>query len=137
MSTPRAAGIMDELAAEFHFTYEPCSADIDEQAIRHADPAALVTALAKAKAAAIEAKLRSAGHTDGLLLTCDQVVVHEGEILEKPKDKEEVGCWWCAWGSAIAGAGAGVGGWERGLLAGCLPGTAECGRPCMGACVRG
>lgn len=58
--------------------------------------------LAHAKAAAIADKLRleaavvgaacaPAPHVDGLLVTCDQVVVHEGNILEKPEDEAQAG----------------------------------------------
>jgi predicted house-cleaning NTP pyrophosphatase (Maf/HAM1 superfamily) len=79
---------MDELAAQYGFTYEVAKADIDEKAIRHDDARQLVLQLAHAKAAAIAAKLReglgSAGSSgsggsngnssiSGLLVTCDQV----------------------------------------------------------------
>lgn len=69
------AGIMDELAKEYGFSYEVAKADIDEKAIRHEDAQHLVLRLAHAKAAAIAAKLEAAegpGRT-GLLITCDQV----------------------------------------------------------------
>ncbi|GAB4815115.1 hypothetical protein N2152v2_002161 [Parachlorella kessleri] len=82
-------GIMDEVAKEYGFTYEVCTADIDEKAIREPDPKHLVIRLAHAKAEAIRAKLLLAGTITGLLLTCDQVVVHEGRILEKPHDAAE------------------------------------------------
>ena len=62
------------------------SADIDEKAIRRSDPKELVLALAHAKADAI---LDDGGLTHGYLITCDQVVVHEGRILEKPESEEE------------------------------------------------
>ena len=82
---------MDELAAEHGFSYEVAKADIDEKAIRHPDPQTLVLRLAHAKAAAVIAKLEAAGGGgSGLLVTCDQVVLHEGRILEKPEDAEEV-----------------------------------------------
>jgi predicted house-cleaning NTP pyrophosphatase (Maf/HAM1 superfamily) len=69
-----AAGIMDELAAQYGFQYEVAKAGIDESAIRHDDARQLVLALAHAKADAIRAALaqRGAGGT-GLLITCDQV----------------------------------------------------------------
>ena len=67
------AGIMDELAKEHGFSYEVCTADIDEKAIRESDPKHLVIRLAHAKAEAIRAKLLLAGTITGLLLTCDQV----------------------------------------------------------------
>lgn len=67
--------------------------DIDERAIRHEDPVALVEALARAKADALLARWRGkdadAGPTPDFLITCDQVVVCNGEICEKPEDRDE------------------------------------------------
>lgn len=94
------------------------TADIDEKAIRLPCPEQLVTTLAHAKADAILTRLRAAGGAEvaeqpppaqgegqqeeqqqgqqgegqqsaALLITCDQVVVHEGRILEKPESLEE------------------------------------------------
>ena len=67
------------------------TADIDERAIgdRTSNPEALVLQLARAKAAAIFKKLGSL-QGKALLITCDQVVVHDGKILEKPTSVEEV-----------------------------------------------
>eukprot|EP00199_Chlamydomonas_sp_CCMP681_P005776 CAMPEP_0119107900 /NCGR_PEP_ID=MMETSP1180-20130426/12269_1 /TAXON_ID=3052 ORGANISM="Chlamydomonas cf sp, Strain CCMP681" /NCGR_SAMPLE_ID=MMETSP1180 /ASSEMBLY_ACC=CAM_ASM_000741 /LENGTH=231 /DNA_ID=CAMNT_0007093449 /DNA_START=97 /DNA_END=792 /DNA_ORIENTATION=- len=67
------------------------TADIDEKAIRRPDPRELVMTLAHAKAEAIRAKMRDAGEdvSQGYLITCDQVVVHEGIILEKPESLDE------------------------------------------------
>jgi len=69
------------------------AAGIDEQAIRRDTPEALVIALAHAKADAVLAKLRSPSGAvtadsarSPLLITADQVVVHDGRILEKPVD---------------------------------------------------
>ncbi|CAM9276612.1 unnamed protein product, partial [Sphacelaria rigidula] len=72
------------------------TADIDEAAIgdRTSDPRELVLELGAAKAKALlpvleaEAKLGTLGSK--YLLTADQVVVHEGRILEKPADENEV-----------------------------------------------
>ena len=64
------------------------AANIDEKALRRPTPEALVLALSEAKAAAILPRLAGRpGHT--LLITCDQVVVHRGRILEKPESVEE------------------------------------------------
>lgn len=65
------------------------SADIDEKAIRYDDPRQLVLALAHAKADAILEKENGFGGEDGYLITCDQVVLHKGCILEKPEDEGE------------------------------------------------
>lgn len=80
--------------------FEVITADIDESAIRAEAAEDLVTLLASAKAEAILAKItnnpafnkRSDSDSDErpiLLITADQVVVHEGVILEKPKSADE------------------------------------------------
>ncbi|PRW61253.1 septum formation MAF [Chlorella sorokiniana] len=99
--------IMDELAARYGFKYEIAKADIDEKAIRHEDAQHLVLRLAHAKADAIRAKLQAAADEagqplDGLLVTCDQVVLHEGQILEKPEDEAEARRYIAGYGRAPA-----------------------------------
>jgi len=67
-------------------------ADIDEKAIGDRvewEPERLVLALGHAKADAILASGLYEGDTAGLLITGDQVVVHENRIIEKPQDIEE------------------------------------------------
>jgi septum formation protein len=81
---------MDELAAQHGFTYEVVTAGIDEKAIREPHPRDLVLKLGHAKAAAIREKLEAEGTATGLLITCDQVVVHQERILEKPENEAEV-----------------------------------------------
>jgi septum formation protein len=100
--------VMDQLCKEHPFTYEVLKADIDEKAIRHEQPQQLVLALAHAKADAIiqalqqqqqQGKQQGTGNSQpgssssssgaGLLITCDQVVVHDGQIREKPEDVQE------------------------------------------------
>jgi len=78
---------MDELCQEVGFQYEVLTADIDEKAIRREDPSELVSVLAQAKATAIQNRMKE--KENALLITCDQVVVHEGKILEKPVDADE------------------------------------------------
>lgn len=99
---------MDQLCKEYSFGYEVIKADIDEKAIRHEQPQQLVLALAHAKADAIIHKLQQqhmeqqqqqqqdeqqkhgiGSSMAGLLVTCDQVVVHEDTIREKPADVSE------------------------------------------------
>ncbi|OAE22777.1 hypothetical protein AXG93_2035s1610 [Marchantia polymorpha subsp. ruderalis] len=89
-SSQTRRAIMKEMGLEF----EILTADIDESSIRREKPEDLVMALAEAKAQAILARLAtkesdadSAQQT--LLITADQVVVHEGNILEKPRTSEE------------------------------------------------
>lgn len=76
--------------------FEVVTAGIDEKAIRAPDAEDLVVKLAHAKAEAILAKLAlnpstklSQKDVPVLLITADQVVVHEGVILEKPQSAEE------------------------------------------------
>ncbi|CAM6099792.1 unnamed protein product [Calypogeia fissa] len=81
---------------EMGYDFVVVSADIDERLIRREKPEDLVMALAEAKAKAILAKLAASPATDlsqnsqtTLLITADQVVVHEGNIREKPRTVEE------------------------------------------------
>lgn len=80
---------MKELAQQYGFDYDTVTADIDEQALgdRTSDPAELVTLLAQAKADAIYERLES---KLGLLLTCDQVVIYQGRVREKPASTQQV-----------------------------------------------
>ncbi|PIN15243.1 putative nucleic acid-binding protein ASMTL [Handroanthus impetiginosus] len=107
-----------KIVADMGFEFTTMSADIDEKAIRKEKPEDLVMALAEAKADAILGKLQNTenqekdtkptlviaadtvenaqpklhGKGDAeptLLITCDQVVVYEGMIREKPFSKEE------------------------------------------------
>jgi septum formation protein len=101
---------MDSLASQYSFKYEVLKADIDEKAIRHDSPTDLVLALAHAKADALLQKLAAADSSSSsgnsraagggssssggtFLITCDQVVVHDGQIREKPEDVAEAHRW--------------------------------------------
>ena len=66
-------------------------ADIDEKAIRHDDPREMVKLIAAAKADEIVKKLNleKERKEDVVLLTCDQVVVFENAVLEKPSSRTE------------------------------------------------
>jgi septum formation protein len=77
---------------ELGYDFDVLTADIDESAIRRESAEDLVLALAEAKAEAILAKLSNAQqHSDEsssrnlqtlvLLITADQVVLHQGLIL--------------------------------------------------------
>ena len=87
-SATRRAILAEVVGADF----EVIKPDIDEKAIRHADPAELVLALGKAKAAALlegERGVRIRAPPAALVLTADQVVVCDGKILEKPRNEAE------------------------------------------------
>jgi septum formation protein len=73
--------VMDELG----FEYEVMAPEIDEKAILIDDPDALVLAIAHAKADALVGAVEG----EALIITSDQVVVWNGEIREKPQDREE------------------------------------------------
>ena len=65
------------------------TAELDERALgdRTQSPETLVSLLARAKATAIQKKLEP---QKAVLVTCDQVVVHKGQIREKPLNEQEV-----------------------------------------------
>lgn len=74
------------------YTFSVIKADIDERAIGNRDDAsqasALVLLLANAKADAVLPKIPELFRKN-VLLTADQVVVHDNRILEKPQNREE------------------------------------------------
>ncbi|KAI8002729.1 7-methyl-GTP pyrophosphatase [Camellia lanceoleosa] len=82
-----------KVLAEMGYDFTIMSADIDEKSIRKEKPEELVMALAEAKAEAITPKLPIGDYKrdaePSVLITCDQVVVCEGMIREKPLSKEE------------------------------------------------
>ncbi len=67
------------------YSFKVMAADIDEKVIRFEDPKKLTMALAKAKAEALRLKIKE----PSLLITADQVVLWNGEILEKPESPEQ------------------------------------------------
>jgi len=74
-----------QLLREMGYDFEVISPSVGEQSIRRADPEALALALAHAKADAVVASLQS----PALVITADQVVVHQGQIREKPGSADE------------------------------------------------
>ncbi|KAL3372122.1 hypothetical protein AABB24_008584 [Solanum stoloniferum] len=82
-----------KILGDMGYEFTTMSADIDEKAIRKEKPEDLVMALAEAKAEAIIPRV-SIGESEGdaeptLLITCDQVVVYEGVVREKPSSEAE------------------------------------------------
>jgi len=73
--------ILDSLGIKF----TTLSPDIDEKAIRDPDPSILTRKIARAKADALLAKI----DYPAILITSDQVILHNGVIREKPEDEEE------------------------------------------------
>ncbi|KQK22744.1 maf-like protein DDB_G0281937 [Brachypodium distachyon] len=86
-----------QILSEMGYQFTLLSADIDEKEIRKEKPEELVVALAHAKADAILEKMQNSGlmkeivdsQETALLITADQVVVHDGVIREKPSTPEE------------------------------------------------
>ena len=76
-ASPRRTQILKEMGYEF----EVVKPDIDEKALRDDDPQRLVLALANAKADAVLEQIRN---EPALIITSDQVVSFENQILEKP-----------------------------------------------------
>ncbi|PAN50756.1 hypothetical protein GQ55_9G554000 [Panicum hallii var. hallii] len=86
-----------QILSEMGYKFTLLSADIDEKEIRKEKPEELVVALAHAKADAILEKMKNNGmmkeivdsQETTLMITADQVVVHDGVIREKPSTSEE------------------------------------------------
>mmetsp|Transcript_30020 Transcript_30020/g.48132 ORF Transcript_30020/g.48132 Transcript_30020/m.48132 type:complete len:260 (+) Transcript_30020:29-808(+) len=81
-----------DILREMGYEFEILPANIDEKAIRCKSAHDLVLKLGHAKADAVEKEVASKHHhVKGrvFLITGDQVVVHEGRILEKPESDEE------------------------------------------------
>ena len=74
-----------ELISQLGYEAELMSADIDEKAIRSDDYSELPLLLARVKADALLPKVAK----DVLLVTCDQVVVWNGLLREKPESVEQ------------------------------------------------
>jgi septum formation protein len=80
-SSPWRKKLFSELGLEF----ETVSPDIDEKAIRRERPEDLVLAIAEAKNLAVRGRLSE----PAIVVTSDQVVVADGKVLEKPRDRAE------------------------------------------------
>ncbi|XP_010552472.1 PREDICTED: maf-like protein DDB_G0281937 isoform X4 [Tarenaya hassleriana] len=82
-----------KILADMGYEFTLVSADIDEKSIRKEKPEELVMALAEAKAKAIVQRIPGDDNTEEaestLLITCDQVVVYEDAVREKPSHVEE------------------------------------------------
>lgn len=68
------------------YQFSCMSPDIDEKAIRHPDPYQMPLLIAHAKADALLPKLKG---KRCLLITSDQVILHNGSLREKPETPEE------------------------------------------------
>ena len=71
-----------ELLALLGLPFESDASDVDEAPRLNESPAALAARLSQAKAQACPAK-----HT--VIIACDTIVAHEGQVLGKPSDADE------------------------------------------------
>ncbi|KAL1198714.1 hypothetical protein V5N11_002978 [Cardamine amara subsp. amara] len=82
-----------QILTDMGYQFTLMSADIDEKSIRKEKPEELVLALAEAKAEAIMQRIPDDDNIEQdkstLLITCDQVVVYEDAVREKPSSVEE------------------------------------------------
>ncbi|EFH41744.1 hypothetical protein ARALYDRAFT_331123 [Arabidopsis lyrata subsp. lyrata] len=82
-----------QILTDMGYQFTLMSADIDEKSIRKEKPEELVLALAVAKAEAIMQQIADGDNIEEdkstLLITCDQVVVYEDAVREKPSSVEE------------------------------------------------
>lgn len=78
----------DNLAREFQ-SHDFLSPDIDEKALRHPDPEELCRIIASAKCDAVLNMYSDTLPANSVIVTCDQVVLCNGEMREKPEDADE------------------------------------------------
>ena len=71
--------------AKAGYTFDIMVSNIDEKAIRHENLYELPLRLARAKAEALFPTIKG----PALLITADQVIVWNGELREKPRDRAE------------------------------------------------
>lgn len=79
-SSPRRKELLSSVIPEFK-TIAP---QVDESSVQDSDPVGLVRKLSYLKASTIAQK-----HENALIIGCDTVVWIEGQILGKPKNKDE------------------------------------------------
>mgnify|MGYP006298970011 CR=1 FL=1 len=70
-----------EALEQLGLIFSVISPDIDEKAIRHDDPKQMVRMIAEAKARAVDAQ--------GIIIAGDLFVTMDGNVYEKPENKEE------------------------------------------------
>ena len=79
-----ASKTRQKILKEKGYQLKVLTADIDEKKIRAKDPRDIVLKLAFAKAEAIRKKAKN-----GILITCDQITLSNGRILEKARNLNE------------------------------------------------
>ena len=73
------------ILTEMGYKFSVMVPDVDEKLIRDEDPKKMVLAISQAKTDALLPKIKE----PAILITGDQVVLCNGKILEKPKNKNE------------------------------------------------
>jgi septum formation protein len=93
-----------EILENHGYVFEVITPDIDEKGIRTSDPYDLPLTLAREKAHAVIKKLTQ----PSLVITCDTVVVCDGELYEKPNSEEELRMflskYWSGYPAIVVGA---------------------------------
>ena len=93
-----------KLLADWGYEFEVLIPQIDEKSIRHSDLNTLPEKISRAKADALKDQIQE----PAILITCDTIVVHQGELYEKPKDEVEARTMLKSYGSAPAEVISGV-----------------------------
>lgn len=84
-SSPRR----QELIASLRLPFEIKVSDVNEDTVPGLSPAEVVEQLSSRKAAAVCEMYKEQQQNDGIVIGSDTIVVLNGEILGKPKDKED------------------------------------------------
>ncbi|OGE88566.1 MAG: septum formation protein Maf [Candidatus Doudnabacteria bacterium RIFCSPLOWO2_02_FULL_49_13] len=80
-SSPRR----QKLLSYWGYQFETLNPQIDEKSIRSGDLRALPLLVAKAKNQSLLAGIKE----PAILITCDTIVIHDGELYEKPQNESE------------------------------------------------
>ncbi len=79
-----------ELLALLGLPFETAAPDVDEAPQAGESPAALAARLSQAKVWVCARQARTDDATDHtIIVACDTIVAHEGQVLGKPRDKDE------------------------------------------------
>jgi septum formation protein len=74
-----------KLLSDWGYEFEVAIPEVDEKAIRADDLRTLPVMIASAKAQNLRGQISS----PAILITCDTIVLHDGQLYEKPKDEAE------------------------------------------------
>ncbi|PIR56986.1 MAG: septum formation inhibitor Maf, partial [Parcubacteria group bacterium CG10_big_fil_rev_8_21_14_0_10_41_35] len=78
-----------QILKDMGYDFEIISPDVDEKSVRDKDPRQLVLKVARLKSDAVAKK----ADDDSIIIASDSIVLVNGEIREKAKDKEQAYKW--------------------------------------------